>query len=387
MRGVPGLPRQWFAQIRALAVPYAYGLRLGLARNKTLAYLGACTRDGLIIRPHMEGAFLRPLPVRLLELDPILEERLAALGLQTFGDIAALPPGTLARRLGKAGAQIMRTVCGSDDEPLRTRRLRLPITAERRYEGGIFSAEALAVALTELIDIVSAALYAAGLQTGAIVLVLEDDNEARHTIRLPISRPTAHAATLLALLRARLEDLSLQAPIVWTQLQAQDLEEGGSTLELVAGDDASLDALALALARIHAALGFDAARRYAYAPAHLVEERFAVHAVARDGFRPPRALPAAPLHQATLIYRIVPPRAIFVHCRQGRPIWVETVRSLVLDYAGPWRIEQPWWEDGLGQDTAGRDTARDEYDVALDDGRLLRIAHSQSGWQLRGCYD
>jgi hypothetical protein len=58
-----------------------------------------------------------------------------------------------------------------------------------------------------------------------------------------------------------------------------------------------------------------------------------------------------------------------------------------LDYAGPWRIEQPWWEDGLGQDTAGRDTARDEYDVALDDGRLLRIAHSQSGWQLRGCYD
>ena len=39
--------------------------------------------------------------------------------------------------------------------------------------------------------------------------------------------------------------------------------------------------------------------------------------------------------------------------------------------AGPWRVDEHWWGPALG---TGTRLARDEYDVCLDDGALLRIA-------------
>jgi hypothetical protein len=56
----------------------------------------------------------------------------------------------------------------------------------------------------------------------------------------------------------------------------------------------------------------------------------------------------------------------------------------VLDAAGPWRVEEGWWAGATG---AGEPLARDEYDVLLDDGSLVRIAHERSAWSIRGIYD
>jgi protein ImuB len=53
----------------------------------------------------------------------------------------------------------------------------------------------------------------------------------------------------------------------------------------------------------------------------------------------------------------------------------------VTQHAGPWRISGEWWDvDGW---------ARDEWDVALDDGTLCRIARDAltGAWTLDGVYD
>ena len=43
---------------------------------------------------------------------------------------------------------------------------------------------------------------------------------------------------------------------------------------------------------------------------------------------------------------------------------------------------------GAWKKTGGREPlVRDEYDVLLDDGSLVRLAHESSTWSIRGVYD
>jgi hypothetical protein len=50
----------------------------------------------------------------------------------------------------------------------------------------------------------------------------------------------------------------------------------------------------------------------------------------------------------------------------------------VLEYAGPWRVDEGWF---------GAPVARDEYDVVLAGGGYYRIYREGERWYLRGSYD
>ena len=57
------------------------------------------------------------------------------------------------------------------------------------------------------------------------------------------------------------------------------------------------------------------------------------------------------------------------------------VRRPVKSCAGPWRLSGDWWDkDGW---------VRDEWDVALADGTLCRLAHDlrTGAWLLDAIYD
>ena len=73
--------------------------------------------DGLVVvPPGTEAAFLAPLPVRRLwGVGPKLEEQLARLGVATIGDLAALDPARLERRLGTHGHDLQRLARGEDE--------------------------------------------------------------------------------------------------------------------------------------------------------------------------------------------------------------------------------------------------------------------------------
>ena len=87
---------------------------------------------------------------------------------------------------------------------------------------------------------------------------------------------------------------------------------------------------------------------------------------------------------ATLQLRLVAPRPVEVRIVDGAPRLVGSPPQAVLELAGPWRVEEGWWARATG---GGAPLARDEYDVWLDDGSLLRIAHELGAWSVRGVYD
>jgi hypothetical protein len=87
---------------------------------------------------------------------------------------------------------------------------------------------------------------------------------------------------------------------------------------------------------------------------------------------------------ATLQLRTVAPQPVAVRVIGGQPRFVGTPEAQVLDCAGPWRVDEGWWASLTG---SGERIVRDEYDVLLDDGSLVRIARETHGWHVRGIYD
>src|SRR6266481_5800566 len=104
--------------IAASAAARATGVRDGM----TAAHVAARESGGVRVVPRAEEhAFLAPLAVELLDPDPETRATLASWGVTRIGDLARLPAGELAHRLGPAGALLARRARGEDDEVLRCR--------------------------------------------------------------------------------------------------------------------------------------------------------------------------------------------------------------------------------------------------------------------------
>lgn len=216
---------------------------------------------------------------------------------------------------------------------------------------------------------------------------LECENGDVRELTTRVAQPTAVPGTLFDLLRARLEGVVLDSPVVGLRLVAEGLEDGGVPLALFAAGDPDPDALGIVLARLDAALGDGGARRSRVVDGPRVERRFAFDQFTLEPLvskswtidAPP------PLPQTvTLQFRPVLPQPVAVRVISGAPRFVGTPAQTVLDAAGPWRVEEGWWAGALG---SGEVLVRDEYDVLLDDGSLVRIAHESSEWSIRGVYD
>lgn len=107
-------------------------VRLGAGQTRLCAYAAALRarprRAPVIVPGAMTRAFLAPLPVGLLR-DRLsdeweradLPEKLERLGVDTLGQLAALPDAAIADRFGEAGLRALRMARGAG-EPLRPRR-------------------------------------------------------------------------------------------------------------------------------------------------------------------------------------------------------------------------------------------------------------------------
>jgi nucleotidyltransferase/DNA polymerase involved in DNA repair len=329
--------------------------------------------------------------LRILGLDRTTLERLELLGVRNLRTLAALPHGPFVRRFGPEAAQWHARAGGIDELPVIPRARRMTIERSLFGEGTAEREDQLLFALRTLVTRVADDIAYAGKRCSALALELECEDGERVAIAATFAQPTAQPTTLFDLVRARLEGTTLRSPVIGLRLRAERLEEGGAELSLFAGSDPDPDIVAIALARLEAALGSEAVRRASIAAGNRYEARAAYAAFGPTAFtaRPVSfAPPAAPSEIGTLAYRVLTPRAIDVRVRGGRPATVALPGAGardVVDVAGPWRVDEAWWAQAL--DTGGRPIQNDAYDVLLDDGTLIRIVDERGTWFLSGSYD
>lgn len=386
MHGIGGGAAGWVAAVRAALASFDLPLQVGLGPNPFVARAAALAGDGVICTGD-PASFVRPFSLELLDAGHEIRERLGLLGLHTLGDLAALPHGPFVRRFGPQATRWHEHARGIDRRRLCPRPRALRIDRRLVGEGEARSEEAVLFALRTLVGYVVDDLGAAGKRAGRLVLALECENGDVREVATGVAMPTAQPTTLFDLLRTRLEGITLDAPVVGLRLAAEQLEDGGVPLTLFAGREPDPDTLGIVLARLNVALGDGHALRPRVTAGARIERRYAFDPFALTSGASttwsgasPSALPAS----TTLQFRMIAPRAVSVQIAAGRPALVGSPAQRVMAYAGPWRIDEGWWAP------AGRPAmrvARDEYDVLLEDGTLVRIARERTAWSVRGIYD
>jgi protein ImuB len=391
MHGIAGDPAVWLGAVREALVAFDLPVRVGLGPNRFVAHVAAACGDGVVCARD-PAAFLAPLPLDLLvqsdngAMDDRICERLRLLGVNTLGGLAALPHGPFVRRFGIEAAAWHDLARGIDDRPLKPRARALRVDRVLYGEGEASSEEQVLFALRTLVGWVVDDLCAAGKRAGRLVLQLDCEDGETRELTTRVAQPTAVPRALFELLRARLEGIVLTAPVVGLRLVAEELASGGVALSLFAASDPDPDAIGVVLARLAAALGEGNALRARVCEGSRIERRFTfepftVEALATRGPQLDRPQLAA---AATLQLRIVTPRPIAVRVIDGAPRFAGSPPQHVVDVAGPWRVEEGWWAAATG---GGSPLVRDEYDLYLDDGALLRIAREGNQWSVRGIYD
>jgi protein ImuB len=386
MQGIEGGAAGWLEAVRGALAGFDLPVRLGFGPNPFVAHAAATRGEGICTGD--PAAFVAPLSLELLDCGADVCERLRLLGITTLGELAALPHGPFVRRFGPAAAVWHDRARGIDRRPLRPRPRELRIDRRLYGEGEATSEDAVLFALRSLVGTVVDDLGTAGKRAGRLILALECENGDLRELSVRVAQPTALPATLFDLLRARLEGITLDAPVIGLRLTAEGLESGGVPIALFAAGDPDPDALGIVLARLEAALGEGRALRPQLAEAARDERRATMEPFTLEplvtrtwnAVAKPAPLPAT----ATLQFRPHAPQPVAVRVIGGQPRFVGTPEALVLDCAGPWRIDEGWWAPLTGSSEC---VVRDEYDVLLDDGSLVRLAREPDGWCVRGVYD
>jgi hypothetical protein len=381
MHGIAGDARAWMMQARRVLAGFGSVLRLGAGSNKIAARAAAYVADGSICEPGSECELLALLPLTLLDIEAEVVERLAILGIERLGDLAALPHGPFVRRFGTAAARWHELARGIDRRPFVPRSRAVAIEASIFGEGRAVDEAQVFFALRMLLTRVCADLERCGKRAGALHLSLELEDAQTCTFDVPLAMPTAHERTMFDMMRAKLESATFESAIVGLRVQARQLEEGGEAQALFGAADFDPQRVAVTIARLEAMLGESIARATTR-EAHLLEERFAY-----ELFELPRKAmfdrTEAP-HELVPQLRLLEVREIAVELRAREPAMVDG--QAVMQCVGPWRIAERSFTQPVLSQVEGPVT-RDEYDVVLEDGTFARIYRQNTHWYMRGVYE
>ncbi len=172
---------------------------VGVATSKLVAKTASDMRkpDGLVVvPPGEEAAFLAPLPVRRLwGVGPKMEERLFRAGIHTIGQLAAIQPEKLERRLGTHGHDLQQLARGIDErlvvaDPGEAK----SVGAEHTYDEDTAELEVIRLTLLRLADTVAARLRGAGLLARTVTLKYRDETFRTVTRARTLRSPTQSAS-------------------------------------------------------------------------------------------------------------------------------------------------------------------------------------------------
>lgn len=169
---------------------------LGIARNRLMAKVASdFAKPGglLFVLPGYEEQFLRPMPIRALPgIGAKMEEQLQEMGIQTAGELAAMPQDLLQAAFGINGLVLSRRARGMDGEMLApTDTESKSISREMTLEEDTVDEERLAAVLHHLIEHAANELRKTHRKARCITLKLRHSDFKRVTRSSTIDHATA----------------------------------------------------------------------------------------------------------------------------------------------------------------------------------------------------
>jgi protein ImuB len=229
------------------------------AADRRFAALAAANvaRPGqaLIVSDDRTQRFLAPLPLTLLPLERERYEELEELGVRTIGQLAGLPGGAVAERLGPDGRRAWSLARGERDGKVEPRRAAAPLVETLEFPEAVGQLLTLRRGLSVLVDRLLARPERAGRPPRKLALWARLAGGASWRRTVTLREPTADPARLRAALGPKLGELP--APALKLRLEIAELAEGtGEQLELVRAEGEVLQGrLKEGLRQVRAAVG------------------------------------------------------------------------------------------------------------------------------------
>ncbi len=207
----------------------------GVSYNKFLAKIASDQNkpDGLcVIRPGEGARFVAELPIRRFHgVGPKGAEKMARLGIETGGDLAARDIAWLRAHFGSFAEYLFRAARGIDLRPVRSSRIRKSVGGERTFSRDLSSGGEMRETLEDIIDIVWTSIERAEARGRTVTLKLKYTDFQIFSRAKTVDVAIAEKAQFAALARALLEEvLPLPMPIRLMGLTLSKLEQqGGET--------------------------------------------------------------------------------------------------------------------------------------------------------------
>lgn len=391
LRTLIGSPQQIASEICRLGHERKFEANLAIASNPDTAILLALYFRGVTLVPIGEERFqLASIPLRNLferdvPIDFALLEIFERWGLKTCEDLAALPERGVAERLGEPGLYLRQLASGAVERPLRISR---PITHYQEHmelEHPLHLLEPLLFLLGRGIGELCSRLRSHSRAARAIEARLELENRTVHRCELEFPVPLDQAQTILKLLQLHLERHSPEAAVTAFTLRVEAAEPRRIQGDIFLAPTPPADKLQVTLARIGGLVGPDNVGT----PMLLNTHRPDAFQMTDLNTRVPSRLPGdgaqpeqpQPIRLAMRLFRPALEARIQLAGSEPKTVAAAGVKGSVLRCAGPWKTSGEWWVS-----TAW---AREEWDVALDDGALYRIYCELPArdWYVYGVYD
>jgi protein ImuB len=407
------------------------GVADGRFASSVASRLAARRGAPVIVEPGGSSAFCADLPLGWLqtlgECDAELVELFARLGLRRLGDLAALPVADVLGRFGHPGVHAHRLASGADlrltstTDPAPERRL------DRVLDDPAEQSSAVVFVAKQLADELAGTLAADGRVCTRLVVVLESEHGER------CERSWYRSAGLSAAAMVERVRWQLDAWVDLPRGSEEELTGGVALIRLIPDEVRADDGLQLglwggqsdadrraarAIARLTTLTSDDAvavpvwnggrlpADRYRWVPAATVDLDRRARAVssAGTGSGPdgpwPGTLPSP--SPATVFERPYPAEVLDEH---GAPVWVSARGTVsgrpstlllltgddstgwrrgrprpIVAWAGPWPVEERWWEPLRHRRLARFQVVTDDHD-----GYLVVAEHRR--WWVSARYD
>lgn len=205
-----------------------------------------------IVPPGEAAAFLAPLPVSQLG-DPVIVDLLARLGVQTLGQLAALPAERLVERFGPQGARLHDLAAGADSRPVTPRTPPPELHREIAFEPPLELAEQVAFGTRMAAEQFIAALGAADLVCTELRVIVTGERGERSS-RVWLHPGAFDAAGVVDRVRWQLAEQGLRSAVAQVRLEPERVDDAAHHVRALFGSGPE-ERVHHALSRVQAMIG------------------------------------------------------------------------------------------------------------------------------------
>ncbi|KPQ01119.1 DNA polymerase Y family protein [Marinobacter sp. HL-58] len=320
---------------------------------------GECTADkGHILRT------LGQMSLLAAEFDDKTRIRLQRIGLNTFGEVLALPSNELARRLSPETLAHVQKIQGNRADPQTPWQPPHYFRQQADFVQEIEHSQGLLFPLQRILSELEEDLCWRQQDTDSLSLVLRHRHQEPTRLRIRTSGPEHRADAFLDLIRLRLEQHPLKAPVTSLVLLVKRfLGREAATGQDLLGETQDLnEAWQTLISRLQARLGENALRQLSPQADHRPERSWLASDVLarhKPWVQDHSRLPRRPL------WLLKGPQAL----TETPPVWL----------SGPERISGGWWD--------GQRVHRDYYIAQLASGQLAWVFRDiGGGWFVHGWF-